>query len=142
MHHEHKEHRRRVSVRAERRRGHCRSLYIELRLPTAYFANTAPAFCVLWKARKARLMIRRPTSKRTADDETADDERAYGTDGYWQRRYTALAQGSGLGASAAGVEEDVTYATQARTPDSQTGLLLTRMTSYWTGTSGCLAGSS
>ena len=132
MHHEHKEHRRRVSVRAE------------MRSLIAYFANTAPArvFCLLWKARKARLMIRRPTSKRTADDETADDERAYGTDGYWQRRYTALAQGSGLGASAAGVEEDVTYATQARTPDSQTGLLLTRMTSYWTGTSGCLAGSS
>ena len=72
-------------------------------------------------------MSRRPTRRRTADDETADDERAYGTDGYWQRRYTARAQGSGLSASAAGVQEDVTYATQARTPDSQTGLLLTRM---------------
>ena len=72
-------------------------------------------------------MSRRPTRRRTADDETADDERAYGTDGYWQRRYTARAQGSGLSASAAGVQEDVTYATQARTPDSQTGLLLTRI---------------
>ena len=70
-------------------------------------------------------MSRRPTRRRTADDETADDERAYGTDGYWQRRYTARAQGRGLSASAAGVQEDVTYATQARTPDSQTGLLLT-----------------
>ena len=66
-------------------------------------------------------MSRRPTRRRTAVDETADDERAYGTDGYWQRRYTARAQGSGLGASAAGVQEDVTYATQARTPDWQTG---------------------
>jgi len=72
-------------------------------------------------------MSRRPTRRRTAVDETADDERAYGTDGYWQRRYTARAQGSGLSASAAGVQEDVTYATQARTPDSQTGLLLTRI---------------
>ena len=70
-------------------------------------------------------MSRRPTRRRTADDETADDERAYGTDGYWQRRYTARAQGSGLSASTASVQEDVTYATQARTPDSQTGLLLT-----------------
>ena len=30
----------------------------------------------------------------------ADDQRAYGTDSYWQRRYAARAQGSGLGAAA------------------------------------------
>ena len=60
---------------------------------------------------------RRATSTRTADDETADDERAYGTDCYWQRRYAARAQGSGLGAAAACAQEDETYATRARTPD-------------------------
>ena len=60
---------------------------------------------------------RRATSTRTADDETADDERAYGTDGYWQRRYAARAQGSGLGATAICAQEDETYATQAQTPD-------------------------
>ena len=60
---------------------------------------------------------RRATSTRTADGETADDERAYGIDGYWQRRYAARAQGSGLGATATCAQEDETYATQARTPD-------------------------
>ena len=60
---------------------------------------------------------RRATSTRTADDETADDERAYGTDCYWQRRYAARAQGSGLGAAAACAQEDETYAIRARTPD-------------------------
>ena len=61
---------------------------------------------------------RRATSTRTADDGTADDERAYGTDGYWQRRYAARAQGSGLGVTAAcSAQEDETYATQALTPD-------------------------
>ena len=60
---------------------------------------------------------RRATSTRMADGETADDERAYGTDGYWQRRYSARAQGSGRGAAAACAQEDETYATQYRIPD-------------------------
>ena len=106
----------------------CYLLVFVILTDRADFANTAPqaygAVPVAWQS-QSLTMSRRPTRRRTADDETADDERAYGTDGYWQRRYTARAQGSGLSASAAGVQEDVTYATQARTPDSQTGLLLT-----------------